>query len=59
MRYFSLFASISGITSATSDNVLVIVESSIFESAKDFTPSVTVTFQFSEVGVVWNFRMSE
>ena len=43
------FISISGITSAVSGNVLVIVESSILDRDKDFTPSVTVAFQFSEV----------
>ena len=42
----------SGIDAASSDNVLVIVESSILEGNEEFTPSVTVTFQFSEVGVV-------
>ena len=31
---------------------MVIVESSILEGNEEFTPSVTVTFQFSEVGVV-------
>ena len=47
-----MFISNSGIDAASSDNVLVIVESSILEGNKEFTPSVTVMFQFSEVGVV-------
>ena len=47
-----MFISNSGIDAASYDNVLVIVESSILEGNEEFTPSVTVTFQFSEVGVV-------
>ena len=52
VRSFPLFISNSGIDAASSDNVLVIVGSSILEGNEEFTPSVTVTFQFSEVGVV-------
>ena len=46
-----MFISNSGIDAALSDNVLVLVGSSILEDNEEFTPSVTVTFQFSEVGV--------
>lgn len=50
LQCLSLFIC-SGIDAASSDNELVIVGSSILEGNEDFTPSVTVTFQFNEVRV--------